>query len=69
MEKVSSSWLLASRLEVIRGLILSHPAFSFHHVRWDANKVADLLANVGVNECGARRMGRLENFDAKQWMT
>ena len=41
---------------------------SFHHVRWDINKVADLLANAGVEEMGACRLGRLEDFKAEQWM-
>ena len=31
-EKASSSWHLSSRLEFLRGLILSHSALSFHHV-------------------------------------
>ena len=31
-EKVSSSWCLSNRLEFLRGLILSQPAMSFHHV-------------------------------------
>ena len=61
-EKISLSWRLAYRLECLRVLLLSHPATSFHHVRREANKVANCLANAGV-ECGVGfRCDRLDVF-------
>ena len=66
-EKVSLSWRLASRLERLRLIIRAHPATSFVHVRRDANRAADCLANAGV-ECGAGiRCDQLEAFDAEGW--
>lgn len=49
LEKVSSSWRLAERLELIEEWISSHRAITFKHIRRNGNKVADLLANIGVN--------------------
>ena len=69
MEKVSSSWNLASRLETLSIIIMAHTSISFQHIRRDANKVVDLLEKVGVDVSGAHRMGRMEDFDAKKWMT
>ena len=66
-EKISLSWRLASRLERLRVIIRAHPATSFVHVRRDANRAADCLANAGV-ECGAGiRCDQLEAFDAEGW--
>ena len=66
-EKISPSWRLAYRLERLRVLLLSHPATSFHHVRREANKVADCLANAGV-ECGVGfQCDRIDIFAEEGW--
>ena len=66
-EKVSSSWHLASRLETLRGLVMTQPVVSFHHVRRNANKVADMLANIGTGGNVDMRMGRMKDFGEAQW--
>ena len=68
MEKVSSSWHLASRLDDLRVMVMTHSAFSFIHVRREANQVAYLLANVDVNDVRAIRRGRLEDLEAEEWI-
>ena len=66
-EKISPSLHLAYRMERLRDLLLAHPAISFHHVRREANKAADCLANAGV-ECGVSfQRDRLEGFDEEEW--
>lgn len=46
--KVSNSWRMAKRLELIKIWLFSHRAITLKHIRWEGNKVADLLANIGV---------------------
>ena len=58
---------MASRLDELRGLIHAHPAVSFSHVRHDANKVADLLVNTGVEGELALQWGLLGSFDGFDW--
>ena len=66
-EKISPSWRLAYRLDLLHVLLLSHPAISFHHVRREANKVVDYLANAGV-ECGVGfRCDGLDGHDKEDW--
>lgn len=49
--KVSNSWRMAQRLELIDKWLSQHRAISFKHMRREGNKLADFLANMGV-ECG-----------------
>ena len=65
--QVSTSWRLSNRLDELRGMIHGHPAVLFCHVRCDTNKVADLLANVGVEGELAHQWGPLESFEANEW--
>lgn len=47
--KVASSWRLLSRLEALEDRLRSPNSIIFQHVKRSANKVADRLANQGVN--------------------
>ena len=47
-KKVASSWRLTGRLEELLSLIVMYSALSFHHIRREANRVANLMVNVGV---------------------
>lgn len=47
--KVASSWRLAARLELIEKWLLTNKAITFEHIKMEGNKVADLLANLGVD--------------------
>jgi len=46
--KVASSWRLEARLNAIEQELRKNRAISFNHIRREGNKVADLLANIGV---------------------
>jgi len=46
--KIANSWRLEARLEAIEHLLHNNQAISFNHTKWEGNKVADLLANMGV---------------------
>ena len=54
-------------MEIPRGLVSSHSVVSFFHVKRDANKVANMLSNIGVERGRARRMGSLEDFRGESW--
>ena len=62
--QVSTRWRLASLLDDLCGMLHTHSVVSFCHVRRDANKVVDLLANVGFEGEMAHQWGPLENFEA-----
>ena len=64
-EMVASSWRLVGRMEDLRSLIVAYMDLSFHHVRREANRVADLMANVGVSDIRVSRRGRLEDFEGE----
>lgn len=59
MQKVSSSWRLATRLEKFQQWLQRNNDISFKHIRREGNKLADFLANLGVN--------RGEDFFAGSW--
>lgn len=48
IHKVSSSWRMAQRLELIDNWLSQNQAISFKHVKREGNKLADFLANLGV---------------------
>ena len=66
-EKVSTSWWLASHLDSLCELLLSHTAVSISHVRRDANKAVELLANAGVDGDLAHQWGPLDYFKYEAW--
>jgi len=47
--KVGSSWRLEKRLELIENWLSTHSDINFKHSHKNGNKVADLLANIGVD--------------------
>lgn len=46
--KVSNSWRMAKRLELIECWLSSHRAVTLKDIHREGNKVMDLLANIGV---------------------
>lgn len=48
--RVSKSWRLVTRLELIEQWMKNKRETTFIHVKRDNNKVADLLANIGVEQ-------------------
>lgn len=49
--KLSSSWRMAKRLELIEFWLIHNRAITLKHIQREGNKVADLLANIRV-DCG-----------------
>lgn len=49
--KICNSWRRAQRLMHMENWINNNRAISFTHIKRDGNKIADFLANVGV-DCG-----------------
>eukprot|EP00253_Pinus_taeda_P034194 PITA_34194 len=49
VHKVSSSWRLAPRLDLLNQWFSLHQAISFKYIRREGNKLADFLANLGVD--------------------
>jgi len=46
--KIATSWRLEARLEAIELELLNNRAIIFSHVKREGNKVADIIANLGV---------------------
>ena len=59
--------LLYPHLHYLHILLLAHTVVSFSHVRRDANKAADLLANIGVEGETSFHYGTLEVFGVEVW--
>jgi len=49
IQKVSNSWRMATRLERLQQWLNYNQAISFKHIRREGNKLADFLANLGVD--------------------
>lgn len=60
--KVASSWRLAARLNNIEQELRTNRVISFHHTKREGNKVADLLANIGVETKQILSTGLLNNI-------
>ena len=58
--KVVTSWHFASRIYKISKWINDNQAISFTHTKRDGNKVADLLANLGVDSLDTLKHGSLQ---------
>ena len=65
--KISNCWCLAARLDLMETWLKSHNAMSFSHIRRDGNKVADFVANMGVESSNTFIHGPLNiiNEEAK----
>eukprot|EP00253_Pinus_taeda_P024712 PITA_24712 len=64
--KIASSWRLLSRLETLEERLRRPHNIVFKHVRCTANKVADRLANQGVNQQLPPFSGTLNDSDDAQ---
>ena len=62
-EKVESNWFLAGRMEDLRALIFSFSVLSFLQVKREANRLANLMANVRVFNVRNIQWGRLKYFE------
>eukprot|EP00253_Pinus_taeda_P017843 PITA_17843 len=64
--KVADSWRLEARLHSIAQELHNHRALTFHHIRREGNKVADLLANIGVESSHPLQVGNLSIIPSAQ---
>ena len=64
---ISPSWCLVHKLERLRVILLAHLAISFHHIRRESNKVADCLANAGVECRVGFQCDRLDGNEEEDW--
>ena len=46
--RVAKKWRLESRIKTLEAILLTNPAVIFQHVKRQANKLADSIANQGV---------------------
>lgn len=58
--KVANSWRLEARLDAIEKTLHTNQAIIFNHVKWEGNKVVDLLANLGVENGHSLLTGALD---------
>lgn len=63
--KVSKSWRMAQRLELIYNWTVQHQAISCKHIRREGNKLADLLANLGVEDKNSHFEGPISNLESE----
>ena len=47
---------------------MAYPVLSFHHIKREANRVVDLMANIKVANVRDIRWGRLEDLKGEQWL-
>jgi len=48
IHKVSNRWRMAQRLDLINKWLSQHQAISLKHIKREGNKIANYLANIGV---------------------
>lgn len=62
IHKFSNSWRMARRLELINNWLSQHQAITCKHTRREGNKLADFLANIGVEVEGGYTEGTITNL-------
>lgn len=60
--KIATSWRLEARLEAIQLKLHNNRAVTFNHIKREGNKVADFLANTGVENEIFLLTGRMDNI-------
>ena len=61
-KKIGNSWRLAERLELVEDWLRAHRAVNFKHICREGNKVADLLANIGVESNTTLKANQLSSI-------
>lgn len=69
-QKVSRSWRMVTRLELLQLWLRDNKAITFNHIRREGNKLADFLANLGVDRGRDHFEGLLQgNVSETEWST
>eukprot|EP00253_Pinus_taeda_P008458 PITA_08458 len=69
-QKVSRSWRMVSRLELLQSWLKDNKAITFNHIRREGNKLADFMANVGVDRGKDHFEGLPQgNISETEWST
>ena len=58
--KVATSWRLASRIDALSNWVKVNQAITFTHTKRDGNRVADLMANLGVDSPDFLKHGSIQ---------
>lgn len=66
VHKVSHSWRMAHRLESLNNWLSQNQAITFKHTRREGNRLADLLANFGVEAKNIHFEGPLECLPSRE---
>lgn len=65
VHKVSSSWRMAHRLESLNHWLSQNQSITFNHTKREGNRLADLLANFGVEAKSNHFEGTLDNLPSR----
>lgn len=69
-QKTSKSWRMVSRLELLQSWLKENRATTFNHIRREGNKLADFLANLGVDRGQDHYEGLLQGHVSEtDWST
>eukprot|EP00253_Pinus_taeda_P019391 PITA_19391 len=69
-QKVSRSWRMVTRLELLQLWLRDNKAIAFKHIRCEGNKLAYFLANLGVDRGKDHFEGSLQgNASETEWST
>ena len=68
VEKVVSNWRILNKLEKMGALLFMNLTWHFKHIRREANKVSNLLTNVGVGGGHHIFEGKLQYFEGTEWI-
>jgi len=66
IHKVSNSWRMAQRLELTNQWLSQHQEIVFKHTRREGNKLADILANIGVEAMDGYYEGTIDNLNSRE---
>eukprot|EP00253_Pinus_taeda_P034383 PITA_34383 len=69
-QKISTSWRMVARLELLQSWIRDNKAATFNHIRREGNKLADFLANIGAERGKNHFEGSLQGIVPRNaWYT
>ena len=68
VHKVASTWCILGQLENIVALLSNKFPWNFSHVKREAKKVVNLMANMGVDGGQCICEGQLMTFRGVEWI-
>ena len=68
VEKFATNWCLLSRMEALGTLLAKNDAWNFNHVKRVANKLSNLMENVGVGGGHGIREASMQALERENWV-